>query len=98
MVNHLVKQYTTVKPACQDLLYKMERVTGFEPVSLAWKAKAQPIDQTRIIQQFGGECGIRTHGPFYRSFAFQANAIGHSANSPYLLSASLKVLALARSG
>lgn len=27
----------------------LERVTGFEPVSLAWKAKAQPLYHTRIV-------------------------------------------------
>lgn len=26
----------------------LERVTGFEPVSLAWKAKAQPLYHTRM--------------------------------------------------
>jgi len=27
----------------------MERVTGLEPVSPAWKAEAQPIYQTRLV-------------------------------------------------
>jgi hypothetical protein len=36
----------------------LERVTGFEPVSLAWKAKAQPLYHTR---NFGGVDGINEH-------------------------------------
>ena len=28
---------------------KLERDRGLEPLSLAWKAKAQPIYQTRIV-------------------------------------------------
>ena len=36
---------SAIPPAGQ----KLERVTGFEPVSLAWKAKAQPIYQTRRV-------------------------------------------------
>lgn len=30
----------------------LERVTGFEPVSLAWKAKALPLDDTRGIKKY----------------------------------------------
>ena len=43
----------------------LERVTGFEPVSLAWKAKAQPLYHTRMLLYslyIGGASGIRTHG------------------------------------
>ena len=36
----------------------MERVEGIEPSSLAWKARALPLSNTRII--FGAEDEIRT--------------------------------------
>lgn len=36
----------------------MERVTWIEHVSLGWKPKAQPLDQTRLF--VGAYSGIRT--------------------------------------
>jgi hypothetical protein len=43
----------------------LERVTGFEPVSSAWKAEALPLDDTRKIKKYsvvlevGGGADIR---------------------------------------
>jgi hypothetical protein len=44
-------------------LPKLERVTGIEPVSLAWKARVLPLHNTREpkAQQNGGRGWIRTN-------------------------------------
>lgn len=53
------------KQAGRHLPLSLERVTGFEPVSSAWKAEALPLDDTRRIKKYsvvlevGGDADIR---------------------------------------
>ena len=37
----------------QRKMEELEQVTGFEPASLAWKAKALPLDDTCIASYLG---------------------------------------------
>ena len=38
----------------------MERATGLEPASSAWKAKALPLDDTRKFSKSNNGTGVRT--------------------------------------
>jgi hypothetical protein len=40
----------------------MERATGFEPASSAWKAKALPLDDTRIVKELAPMAGVEPAG------------------------------------
>ena len=62
----------------------MVSVAGFEP-AVSWfptKWINQTFPHTEKLQNTGGSCGIRTHGPFSESPVFKAGAIDHSAKLP----------------
>ena len=57
----LPRECSTTEPQGQNLITTtkntMERETGIEPVSLAWKAKVLPLNYSRIE-----DCGFEAHG------------------------------------
>ena len=54
---------------------------GFEPPTGAVETRcSSPLS---YIEKYGGECGIRTHGPDEGPTVFKTIAFDHSANSPF---------------
>ena len=48
-IAHKIDKRKQVKPFCRfDLLFCLERVTGIEPASSAWKAEVLPLNHTRM--------------------------------------------------
>ena len=46
-------------------LVELERETGIEPASLAWKASALPLSYTRLIQPFTQKMSVPPRGANY---------------------------------
>ena len=60
-IAHKIDKRKQVKPFCRfDLLFCLERVTGIEPASSAWKAEVLPLNHTRVR---GRGDWIRTSDP-----------------------------------
>ena len=61
VIAHKIDKRKQVKPFYRfDLLFCLERVTGIEPASSAWKAEVLPLNHTRVR---GRGDWIRTSDP-----------------------------------
>ena len=55
---------------------KMERITGIEPVNLAWKARVFPLNYIRIMVRVGGlEPPLMFPSKVFKTFASANSAI-----------------------